>query len=368
MNRLLVATAFATALPMLAFADDPNDDTRTEPITPERQAINLFGQRLDDGDIPGAVALLSPNVRVGALWFLEPSCAKQFAKPHVLEAAEREQLIKCLIGLNPKHPALASPPLNALEFEYGMLVGVTIDSTGVSMVHAPGSAPNDPPILTNDGRADHAKSIDRFRPRPAVMQVVYRGKHDAKAIVRVCTNLRGKVTKARVLKPSGYPRFDREALATAKGWRRTAYKPYDAPEPVCEIITLEMKRLLYADFDAPREDPPPPPRFSASRHSVTEDVLEQARTGGSKTIPPDARTLERYKYSGRMGWRGVSADVCLKANGELEHVELVAASPYEDYNAKVSDTITKAWRFRPVLVDGKPTPVCARVSLPAPAR
>ncbi|MGE0870724.1 MAG: energy transducer TonB [Kofleriaceae bacterium] len=370
MYRRLVAAAFAVTamVPALTVADDPDDaDGDRVALTPERLAINAFGQLLDDGDIAGAVAALGPNARVGALWFFEPSCAAQFGKPHVLAPAEREQLIKCLIGLNPKAPATATPPLNALELEGGMLLGVKIDSSGVSLLHPIGAAPGDSPMLTNDGRAVHAARIRWFLPSDPVAHLVHRSRREATAVVRVCASAAGKITKAQVLQRSHIPRFDREALAAAKSWPRTAYKPYGHPEPVCEIITLSLPLLLFDRSLRSKEPPPPPPPFSASRHHVKPEALEHARVAGTTAILPDARTRDRMTFGGRAS---VSAtlDVCLTAGGQIEHVSTRTSSRYDAYDAEIVDTITRTWKFRPVLVDGKPTPVCAAtvISFPPP--
>ncbi len=105
--------------------------------------------------------------------------------------------------------------------------------------------------------------------------------------------------------------------------------------------------------------PPPLPAAPARPAMITPTDLEPYRNAGEKrpALTAGARmiaTRDRVKQI------AVGIGLCVSAAGLPTSVELLRPSDYNDANEKIVDDVKK-WRFRPVLVDGKPSAVCTRL-------
>jgi outer membrane biosynthesis protein TonB len=50
--------------------------------------------------------------------------------------------------------------------------------------------------------------------------------------------------------------------------------------------------------------------------------------------------------------------VCITAEGSISTVSQLRSTGFPAYDAKIQNTIRKDWRFRPFVINGRPTPVC----------
>ena len=69
---------------------------------------------------------------------------------------------------------------------------------------------------------------------PSIVQTQMKrdDKKSATAVIKVCIGTGGEVTTAAVLKSSGYPAYDEQAVASIRGWR---YKPQATP--ACSAVS-----------------------------------------------------------------------------------------------------------------------------------
>ncbi|HKA91935.1 MAG TPA: hypothetical protein VKE22_29935 [Haliangiales bacterium] len=104
----------------------------------------------------------------------------------------------------------------------------------------------------------------------------------------------------------------------------------------------------------------PPAQHVAPRKIVQGD-LESLRLAGDRfpSLPAGARSIA---HRDNVKDIVMAAEVCVGENGAPLSVRLLKPSDYNDANDKVVASI-KQWRFRPYLVDGRPSPVCAPVVL-----
>jgi protein TonB len=124
----------------------------------------------------------------------------------------------------------------------------------------------------------------------------------------------------------------------------------------CAVPPCGLVDLAHADPPRP-PDPPPlvtPPKF------VPPVVIEALRIAGETQIHPAANTATEILRDGRS--RVTAAfRVCLTAGGDVASVALALSTKYPAYDALLADGL-RAWRYRPYLVDGRPTAVCGNVT------
>ena len=56
-----------------------------------------------------------------------------------------------------------------------------------------------------------------------------------------------------------------------------------------------------------------------------------------------------------------AAEVCVTEDGSINTVSVIKSTSFPSYDVKIQNTIRKTWRYRPIIVSGKPTPVCTAV-------
>jgi hypothetical protein len=93
---------------------------------------------------------------------------------------------------------------------------------------------------------------------------------------------------------------------------------------------------------------------------VAATVLDANRISGDKEILPDEATQSEVARSG-MGSINGSFKVCVTDDGSINTVSLIKSTGFPSYDVKIQSTIRKTWHYRPIIVSGKPTPVCTAV-------
>ena len=87
-------------------------------------------------------------------------------------------------------------------------------------------------------------------------------------------------------------------------------------------------------------------------------MLEANRTAGENDIAPDDTSRAEMRSAGRNAAVG-AYKICVNADGKIETVSVLRTTGYPAYDAKIASTIFASWRYRPIVVDGKPGPVCS---------
>ena len=57
-------------------------------------------------------------------------------------------------------------------------------------------------------------------------------------VAKICLNVSGGVSSARVIKSSGYPGYDRKIQSTMRSWRYKPFRVNGKPTPVCSTVTF----------------------------------------------------------------------------------------------------------------------------------
>jgi serine/threonine protein kinase len=119
-----------------------------------------------------------------------------------------------------------------------------------------------------------------------------------------------------------------------------------------------------ASPSAPAAVPPPAPAAAppapAATQNVAPTVLDANRTSGDKEIVPDESTQSEIARSGTETING-SFKVCVTDDGSINTVSVIKSTSFPSYDVKIQNTIRKTWHYRPIIVSGKPTPVCTAV-------
>jgi serine/threonine protein kinase len=111
---------------------------------------------------------------------------------------------------------------------------------------------------------------------------------------------------------------------------------------------------------APPPSPATTPPAPAAPPTVAPTVLDANRTSGDKEILPDESTQSEIARSGTDSING-SFRVCVTDDGSINTVSVLKSTSFPSYDNKIQSTIRKTWRYRPIIVSGKATPVCTAV-------
>lgn len=101
---------------------------------------------------------------------------------------------------------------------------------------------------------------------------------------------------------------------------------------------------------------------------VPAHTLAESRIAGGEVIAPDAAIQGQLAKIGAQRLTGVF-ELCLDERGEVATVEVRKPTGAIAYDRKLERALF-GWRYRPHVVDGKPSPVCTELALsyPPPAR
>jgi hypothetical protein len=104
----------------------------------------------------------------------------------------------------------------------------------------------------------------------------------------------------------------------------------------------------------------PSPASPAAPQIVTPSALDANRIAGEKEIIPDENTQSEI---GRAGVEKIAGSfkLCIAADGNISTVTQLKSTGFPAYDSKIQNTIRGKWRYRPFILDGKPTAVCTAV-------
>jgi len=94
---------------------------------------------------------------------------------------------------------------------------------------------------------------------------------------------------------------------------------------------------------------------------VAPAALDALRIAGDKNILPEDVTKTEISRSGKDRLVG-TFKLCLTLEGNISAVNLLKSTGFPAYDSKIQSKIRGEWRYRPFMVNGKPTPVCTAVT------
>ena len=165
--------------------------------------------------------------------------------------------------------------------------------------------------------------------------------------LEVCHRATGAVTSRKIVRASRVAAYDRAVAA--------AYTRERLPPIVVNGRNIAVCEVVIADSDPPPPPPPPPPSI------VPPAALEAFRTSGSKTIDPDDATKHQIAASGRTKIIG-TFKLCVDVSGAITDVKTLKSTSFGAYDDNITKTIQQTWKYKPILVQGRPTPVCTAVT------
>lgn len=115
------------------------------------------------------------------------------------------------------------------------------------------------------------------------------------------------------------------------------------------LLSLSTLAALSTAADARVVEQQQPPRATVQR------------IDGDKRISPDHLTIAELQRSEKTNIIGVF-QVCIDSKGDVADIGVVRSTNFRAYDAKIQRQI-RTWRYQPVLLDGKPAPVCTMVTL-----
>jgi len=110
----------------------------------------------------------------------------------------------------------------------------------------------------------------------------------------------------------------------------------------------------------PTPSPVPPAAAPTAPQVIAAAQLDANRISGDKEIVPDNNTQTEIGRSGVEQVVG-SFKLCVAVDGNVATVTPLRSTGFPAYDAKILSTIRGKWRYKPYLVDGKPTAVCTAV-------
>jgi serine/threonine protein kinase len=132
--------------------------------------------------------------------------------------------------------------------------------------------------------------------------------------------------------------------------------PAVTPAPIATLPVVPPA----APSSLPPPSPAPTPPAPAATPTVAPTVLDANRISGDKEIVPDETTQTEIARSG-IDQIGGSFKICLTEDGAINAVTLLKSTGFPSYDVRIQNTIRKSWRYRPIMMNGKPTAVCTAV-------
>jgi len=162
---------------------------------------------------------------------------------------------------------------------------------------------------------------------------------------------RAAAREAAIAKTDRASRIAVAGDAAAHGGDGTAdTEPHRAPPPPHGFAPTVVATGPAMPFDAPASASP----------IVTAAALDANRLSGERKVVPDEITLGAL---GRAGGDTLisSFKICVASDGNISSITQLRGTGFPAYDAKIQGTIRRDWRYRPFVINGKPTAVCSTV-------
>jgi TonB family protein len=302
--------------------------------------------------------MLGGSVTNGGLWFDDSACAAQFGAPEVIKRDRFAAFARCLSGLHlqasPRVDEL--PDVVVLTYSPGFEIEARIieDRSGprLTWIGYESRTNEDALVPTVSVAALEAHRIAGDRT-VALAPEVANTLTPAVAWLKVCVDPEGVITiQSRDVSPVKAQHALAEA---ATAWKFRPFVVRDRAIAVCAMV-----RLVYPPEPVAVTEtlpvPIPPSRLADPPEVVAPTLLETQRIAGSKLLIPDDATKDDIMRSGR---HTVTAayKLCIDERGRVESIHRIKSSGYLDYDREIVEGM-RAWAYRPLVVAGKPIPVC----------
>lgn len=182
------------------------------------------------------------------------------------------------------------------------------------------------------------------------VEIARSGKDKVIGSYKLCITTAGNVSSVTQLKSTGFAAYDTKLLDGMRTW---TYRPFlvgGKPAAVCTAVTF-----IYS-----QKAPEPPPPASPPPENVPPNALYVHRLSGNTLIVPDVLTKVEIARSHKDKVIG-SFQLCIDTAGNVTTVMVLKSTGFPDFDNKIIGEL-QTWTYRPYLIDGKPAPVCTKVT------
>jgi TPR repeat protein len=373
-NTELPGLSHATAVPLYGAACKEGKQVacqRLAQITKrERDDLKTVLAALTTQDTAALAKLAPQPVALQWLWFDSPECAA-FSRQHRLVTAEHTAFLGCLANARLRIAHREESGM-ATDLIYEPAITLTLDVRDgmLERIAAPRAAIYDEaaaPLEFSLLMSHLVSGASHVEPDSTLREKIERSPDAvAYAHLLVCVDPAGAVERATVNWGSrDHDSYMRAVEAAAAKWRFTPFVAHGKPVRVC------AEHVFVYPYDRAKKIPLPlPPDRSESRarassgtsapQNVAPMALDALRIAGEKNIVPDDETKNAIGLLGYSKLVG-SFKLCITMRGDIDSVAMLKSTGFDIYDRIIIDGIYR-WRYRPFLVNGKPTPVCTAVT------
>lgn len=316
-----------------------------------------------DRDAAAFARLWAGRVEVTGLWFADRACARLFSRDFTLTADRQPAFLRCLATLDARvEPPSGNQDTPVLAYDPGLAVHLGVRGrlveqvwTDAARIDDPDAASIDPDLL-----ASHLVA-GTFDVRPGAAAHGATGAPDSVMFVevQVCVDRSGRVDGTRIERST--PRseaYARAVLAATATWRFTPFLARGKPVRVCAIEKFSDSPEVQAK------------QRERSVHTtpavVSPSALNALRIAGHPAITPDDATKTALAQSASATAQRVrligSFKLCISSSGRIQAITMLKSTGVPAYDRKLIHDMREGWRYRPLLLEGVPSPVCTVVT------
>lgn len=312
-----------------------------------------------------ALAQLAPrDITVSGLWFDTAECTRQFSGTVIVTPGAQPALLHCLGALGLRlEPEASRNRTPALMYDPGVVLSLDIQDGMIRRITGPSAPVGNPAAATisSEALASHliagTRSVD---PGPVVRDAVA-GDAAAVAVVplQVCVDANGKLIKASALDhPQRDDGYLRAVEAAASQWQFRPFEVRGSAVPVCALDVFVYPAERWRRVRLPGAESQPGGRTAADR--IAPEVFNAHRLEGKRAIVPDAETQEAIA---EMGVRDVvgTFKLCITATGAIGSIRTLKSTGFSRYDQTIEHEL-RNWKYKPIWINGVPTPVCSSVT------
>jgi hypothetical protein len=233
MARLSLALAAA----LIAGVAHADTDEETEPAELALRAA------IKARDAKAIAGLLSPKLDVAGVWFADAGCAKRFAAPGPLAAADAPAFARCLAQLRlqvtTRHTA--TPRGAVLTYDPGIELEAVFDGRELRWIGYEGQGRRDENLPTLSTQAFEAlrksgsPNVDAVVGRQLATAVARQGA--VSAWVKLCLDATGAISLAE-LREATTPDAGAVLLAVTRSWTFRPFQHAGKKQPACSMVFL----------------------------------------------------------------------------------------------------------------------------------
>ena len=295
--------------------------------------------------------LMHGSLTNAGIWFADPACQAQFARPSEVQEPQLDAFAKCLADLH-MHSSNRRDPLPdvavlsyAPGLEVEVLFAVRDDEPQLLWIGPTSHRDrNEGPLSITPAALDALRIGDDSQPLVAGL-----GPHDG-AWIEVCLDETGAVKNVRAL--------DASSVKAANAIRSAALAWKFQPFALAGMATHVCSLLVVPSFAGRALFPYPNPLGAdGSEPPVTLGAGALHRVSGDIAIQPDDATkvwIQRNRSAGAIG----AVQFCIDEKGHVTSARMIRPTGYKDYDRELLAGV-KQWDYAPHVEDGVAIRVCA---------